>query len=112
MAKKHVDEYFNEIANQYLEMVESLKDIEKEASEGLVDPDRFEMMKQSFEPLKTNYMRISYIMYLLNQPNKKSKQKRYQEQNQKLLHKFKNHTLEDIKKENSNIISNSKGIIK
>lgn len=107
MSKRHVDEYFNTIANQYHEMLESLKEIEEECSKGLMDPDRLEQIKAMIIPLKDNYMRISYIMFLLNQPNKEKKIKKYEEQNKKLLSKIpKKDRLEGIKEENNNIINN------
>jgi len=107
MSKKHVDEYFNTIANQYHEMLEALHEIEEECSKGLMDPDRLEQIKTMIAPLKENYMRISYIMFLLNTPNKESKIRRYQEQNKRLLNKIPDKDkLEGIRKENQEIIEN------
>jgi len=51
--------------------------MEEEASKGLLDPDKLIQMKSYIEPIKINYQRISYIMYLLNKPVKKSKEKKY-----------------------------------
>lgn len=107
MSKKHVDEYFNVIANQYHEMLESLKEIEEECNKGLMDPDRLEQIKTMITPLKENYMRISYIMFLLNQPNREKKVKKYQEQNKKLLNNIpKKDRLEGIQEENKKTIEN------
>ena len=105
MSKKHVEEYYEVISNQYIEMLNSLKDMENECIKGLLDPDKLEQIKKLIEPLKENYMRISYIMFLLNKPNRKAKEKRYEQQNKKLLNNFsKKDTLENIKKENKEII--------
>lgn len=105
MSKRHVDEYFNTIANQYQEMLQALKDMEEECANNLLDPDRLEQMKTLIEPLKENYMRISYIMFLLNRPDKESKLKEYEERNQKLLSKIpKEAKLEAIQEENQKII--------
>lgn len=107
MSKRHVDEYFNTIANQYHEMLESLREIEEECNKGLMDPDRLEQIKTMINPLKENYMRISYIMFLLNQPNREKKVKKYQEQNKKLLNNIpKKDRLEGIKEENQKTINN------
>lgn len=105
MAKRHVDEYFDIIANQYSDMLANLREIEEACQTGMLDPDRLENIKILMKPLKENYMRISYIMFLLNKPNRESKIKRYEEQNKKLLEKIgKENTLEAIEDENNEII--------
>lgn len=105
MAKRHVDEYFNVVSNQYADMLAALREMEEESSKGLLDPDRIEQMKIIIEPLKTNFMRISYIMYLLNKPNRERKSRRYEEQNKRLLQKIgKEHTLEAVEFENDEVI--------
>lgn len=107
MSKRHVDEYFNTIADQYHEMLQALHEIEEECSKGLMDPDRLEQIKTLIEPLKENYMRISYIMFLLNKPNREKKMKKYEEQNKRLLSKIpKEDRLESIKAENQKTIDN------
>ena len=73
MAKRHVEDYFNKVADQYKEMLDELRDFEKECNEGLVEPERFDNFKKIIEPLKNNYMMWSYAMYLLNLPNRESK---------------------------------------
>lgn len=70
MAIKDVEEYYNSVCQDYTDMIEALHDMEEEATKGLISPDQLEQMKESIIPLKTNYMRISYIMYLLNKPTK------------------------------------------
>ena len=42
MSKKDFDKEFIQIENQYLEMLENLKDMEKELADGLVNPDLLE----------------------------------------------------------------------
>ena len=75
MSRKHVEDYFNQVCEDYHEMVQTLKDMEDECNNGLVPPERVEQLKNMLEPIKTNYARISYIMFLLNMPNKKEKQR-------------------------------------
>lgn len=105
MSKKHVDEYFNVVADQYHDMLEALKDMEEECTKGLLDPDRLEQMKKLIEPLKQNYMRISYIMFLLNKPNRTKKEKRYIDQQNKFLNSIpEKDRLEGIKEENKKIV--------
>lgn len=106
MAKKDVDKYFDQICKDYHELIETLHDMEEEAAKGLLDPDKLIQMKSYIEPIKVNWQRISYIMYLLNMPSKKSKQERYRNQNKKLIHG--NATLDDVQLENQNQINKIK----
>ena len=80
MAKKDVDQYFQKMCSDYSDMIEALHDMEEEASKNLISPDRLESMKDQVNVVKNNYMRISYIMYLLNRPNRRGKTERYDKQ--------------------------------
>lgn len=123
MAKKDVMHYYDVISNQYLEMQESLKDMEEELRKNLISPDRVEQLKQTIEPIKNNYMRISYIVFLLNKPNKfrlfinnildklnlsanKRAFKKVKKEEFKKLEE--EHGLEAVEKENKDIIDNLK----
>jgi hypothetical protein len=77
MAKRHVEEYFNTVANQWLEMQNELNDFAEEARKGLFPPERLEEIKTTIQPIKTNYETLSYIMFLLNMPNRKAKETKY-----------------------------------
>lgn len=109
MSKKHVDEYFKQVSDNYVEMIDTLKEIEDAAQTGLVSPDKLENVKQQVEGIKNNYMRISYIMFLLNQPNREKKVSKYRSQNKKKLNAIpKEHTLEGVVKENKEILNKIK----
>lgn len=85
MSVKAVKEYYDQICDQYCEMLQDIKDFEQEAAEGLIEPERVERLKEQIAPIKQNYERWSYMMFLLNQPQRKSKHKRYEHQNRRLL---------------------------
>ena len=85
MSIKAVKKAYKQICEQYHEMVQDIKDFEKEAAEGLVEPERVDRLKDQIAPIKQNYERWAYIMYLLNQPNRKSKHKNYEKRNLKFL---------------------------
>lgn len=85
MSLKHVNEYYKQICDQYREMIEDIKDVEREAEKGFVEPERVERLKTQVAPIKQNYERWTYMMFLLHQPNRKEKIKKYQRQNAKLL---------------------------
>jgi uncharacterized protein YukE len=101
MSKKDVDKYYNTITEQYHEMLQDIKDFEKEASEGIVEPERVERLKEQIAPIKQNWERWTYMMFLLNQPERKSKHKGYQERNKKLLNTLSsNNSLTSVLEEN------------
>lgn len=113
MAVKDIKNYFNEVCNQYHEMLEEIRDFEKEAEQGLIEPERLDKIKDSIKPLVNNYQTLSYIMFLLNKPSRKEKHKRYEQQNKKLLSKIeKQFTKDGIIEENSNVINNLQNITK
>lgn len=102
MSKKDFDREYIQIENQYLEMLENLKDMEKELADGLVNPDLLAQMKEIIKPLRTNYEMWNYIKFLLNKPTKKKKEEKYKNQNKKLMVKMK--TLEETKEENNKVL--------
>lgn len=113
MALKDLKNYYNQVCDQYYEVLENLKDFQKEQEEGLVEEERMEQIKQNIKPLMDNYERISYLMFLLNQPAKKEKIKKYKKQNQKLLNKLsKNNSIEQMNKENIEVLNKLKDTLK
>ena len=85
MSVKHVNEYYKQICDQYQEMINDIKDLEKEAERGLIEPERVARLRDQVAPIKQNFERWSYMMFLLHQPNRKEKVKKYQRQNAKLI---------------------------
>jgi hypothetical protein len=105
MAVKHIVEYYNIVAKQYNDLLAELRDFEKEAQDGLIEPERLDQIKNNIQPLKNNYMTLSYIMFLLNMPNRDSKQRAYKTRNKKFLQNIPNkNTKEGIIKENNNVL--------
>ena len=93
MAVKHVVDYYNKVCDDYKRVLDTLKELEIEAQQNLIEPERIENIKKTLQPILTNYQQISYIMFLLNQPVKESKKAKYLRTNKKLL--------EQIAKENT-----------
>lgn len=109
MSHRDVIEYYKQIQNDYIEMREELKDLEKECMEGLVSPEQVDQMKSTIEPLKTNYERISYIIYLMNKPVRKNKAEGYKKRNQKLLKSLNpSNSIENSLKENKEVLNKLK----
>ena len=105
MAKKDFDRYFQGVCNQYHELNEELKELEETCAKTVVNPTIIENMKAMIEPLKNNYMTLSYIKFLLDMPNKKTKQKVYKNQAKKLVKESDNRTDKDIFRENKSVLS-------
>jgi hypothetical protein len=90
-----------------MHMQEELKDFQKEVENGIIEPERIDNLKHVIEPLKNNYMTLSWIMYLLNQPNRDSKERAYQRRQRKFLESLdKNFNKESILKQNEEVIKN------
>lgn len=111
MAVKHIKEYFNDVANQYLALQQEVKEFEEEAEKGLCDPDKIEKLKEWIEPLKDNYLTLSYVMYLLNMPARPQKVKRYEMQNKKLLNSIPGkNTKQGILEQNEEVLKGIKNL--
>ena len=102
MSVKAVRLYYDQICDQYQEMLQNIHDLEEEAAQGMVEPERIDRLKEQVAPVKQNYERWCYMMFLLNQPHRKPKQPRYKDQNRKLLNSLdKKNSLEAVIEENN-----------
>lgn len=101
MSVKAVRKYYDQICEQYHEMIELIHDLEKEAEQDLVEPERIERLKEQVAPIKQNYERWTYMMFLLNQPERNSKHEKYKRQNSRLLKNLnKQNDLDSVLEEN------------
>lgn len=113
MSKKHVEEYYAKMVADYTEMKTVLEELQKNATEDTAvnNLNQINTIKEQVKLLEANYKRLAYVIFLLNEPNKKSKQKGYFRREHKKLDEIpKEHREESIEKENSDIISNIKNI--
>lgn len=109
MSIKHVNKYYDQICDQYQEMLENLKDLSTEAEKGFVEPERVTRLEQQIAPIKQNYERWTYMMFLLRQPNRESKIPRYEQQNKKLLSSLsKDNSLSTVLRENNQVLTEMK----
>lgn len=101
MSVKAVRKYYDQICEQYHEMIELIHDLEREAEQDLVEPERIERLKEQVAPIKQNYERWTYMMFLLNQPERKPKHEKYRRQNLRLLQNLdKQNDLDSVLEEN------------
>ena len=110
MSKKAVEKYYNEITDQYHEMIENLKDMEEEVKNELVAPERLDNLKAMIAPLKDNWERWTYMMFLLNEPQRKGIREAYHRANKKKLQNLDpRNSIEETIQENAAVISSMKG---
>lgn len=89
MAIKHVREYYERMVSDYAEMKHVLGEMEKLSEEkASVAMNNIEQIREQVKVLEANYNRLSYIMFLLNQPNKEKKKSKYFKQEKKKLNKI------------------------
>lgn len=113
MSKKHVEEYYAKMVADYTEMKTVLEELQKNATEDIAisNLNQINTIKEQVQLLEANYKRLAYIIFLLNEPNKKSKQKGYFRREHKKLDEIPvEHREESVEKENSDIIDNIKNI--
>lgn len=114
MSVKHVKEYYDKVASDYVMMKKTLEELEKTAQ---ISPNEnlnqnIINIKQAVDKLKENYMRISYIVFLLNMPNKKEKRKNYENYEKKKLNKIpEEHRLDAILQEDKESIDTIKSLM-
>lgn len=113
MSKIDVMKYYNEICNQREEMIKEIHDFEIEAEKGLIEPERLDEIKKTIQPLMDNYQTLSYIMFLLNKPERKKAIRRYRKKSDiKLKDIDKEFTKEGLKKQNKEVLKDLKKVIK
>ena len=110
MAVKHVREYYERMVSDYVEMKKVLEELEKISEENASNAlNNIESIREQVKLLEANYKRLSYIMFLLNQPNKEKKKSRYFKREQKRLEAIpEKDRKEGVVEENSKIIENLK----
>lgn len=88
MAIKDVREYYFTMLAQYLEEKQNLNDFAEALKDGYITEEQLIEAQNIVAGLEENYHRLTYIMYLLEMPNKKEKKARYISQNNILVNEF------------------------
>ena len=113
MSVKHIKEYFNQISNDYVEMLDTFHELEDLAAQEIISQEKLDETTQVINNLKENYLRWSYMIYLLNLPNKKEKRKSYEKRLSKELEKIpKKDRIENVLQENKTSIKEFKDNIR
>lgn len=96
MALKHIKEYYKKIESQYLGLLARVKEFDEALKKGEVSPEQADTAKQMLFKVEDNYKRWSYLLFLLNQPSKKEKQKGYLKQHSQLAKATETYSAEEI----------------
>ena len=111
MARRDVLIYFKQVENQYLEMLEDVKDYDKDHANGELSDEKYNELMAQIDIVKVNYERIAYIVFLLNAPARDSKKDTYVRQNKKVSTGLANSSLDKILDENADALKKIKELL-
>lgn len=102
MAIKHLRKYYKQVENMYIELLSDLHEMEEDFKKGECTEEELNNLLIPVNNIKDNYQRLSYVLYLLYQPNRDKKKSKYERQNKEMLDYFKSKGMtqeQEIKKE-------------
>lgn len=108
MAKKDLIEYYLQVQDQYFTMLSDFKELNEDVRNGLVEQSIVDNVKVDLEIVKTNYERLSYELFLLNQPQKKDKKEGDYKRNKEWYDYLKGASKEAILDENADALADFK----
>ena len=85
MAVKDVKEYYFKLIAQKAELEADLVDFEEALKNGFITEEQMQAAKDELIPYQINLDRLTYIMYLLELPNRKAKKAKFAKQNKKII---------------------------
>lgn len=106
MAVKDVKEYYFKLIAQKAELEADLADFEEALKNGFITEEQMQAAKDELIPYQINLDRLTYIMYLLELPNRKTKKAKFANQNKKILNE-----LEKRKADECSVISENKSAL-
>ena len=111
MALRDVKEYYYKVQAQYLEMKADLEDFNEALRAGHITEDQLEGVKNDVFQLEQNYNRLTYVLFLLEQPRRKEKVKAFNERNESLVNYFKTEQAseEEVLEENKSVLNHLRG---
>lgn len=112
MARKDLIIYYLQVQDQYFTMLQDLKELNEDIRKGLVEQDIVDNLQKDLEIVKTNYERLSYELFLLNQPQKKDKKDGDLKRNKQWYDYLKGASKEAILDENRDALADFKKYVK
>ena len=107
MAIRDVKEYYYKVQAQYLEMKADLEDFNEALRAGHITEEQLESAKADIMQLEQNYNRLTYILFLLEQPRRKEKVEAFNNRNESLVNYFKTEQAseEEVIEENKSVLN-------
>ena len=116
MAKRHLEQYYVEVESNYSQMLEDVNDLEKSYKDGSMDYERYSQLRDTLTPeiesLKEEYERLSYVIFLLNIPNRVKKEEKYKKENQTYCAYLDRYSKESIIDKTRDVLKNFKEQVK
>ena len=106
MAVKDVKEYYFKLIAQKAELEADLADFEEALKNGFITEEQMQAAKDELIPYQINLDRLTYIVYLLELPNRKAKKAKFAKQNKKILNE-----LEKRNADEQSVISENKSAL-
>ena len=106
MAVKDVKEYYFKLIAQKAELEADLADFEEALKNGFITEEQMQAAKDELIPYQINLDRLTYIIYLLELPNRKAKKAKFANQNKKVLNE-----LEKRKADEQSVIAENKSAL-
>ena len=106
MATKDVKEYYFKLIAQKAELEADLADFEEALKNGFITEEQMQAAKDELIPYQINLDRLTYIVYLLELPNRKAKKAKFANQNKKILNE-----LEKRNADEQSVISENKSAL-
>ena len=85
MAARDVKEYYFKLIAQKAELEADLADFEEALKNGFITEEQMQAAKDELIPYQINLDRLTYIIYLLELPNRKTKKAKFAKQNKKII---------------------------
>lgn len=116
MAKRDVVQYYLEQEATYSQVLEDVDDLEKSYKSGNMDYERYSQLRdsltQDIQAIKEEYERLSYVMFLLNMPNRVEKKDRYKKENQSYFAYLEKYSKEKLVDETRDVLAKFKEQVK
>ena len=112
MARKHLVQYYVEQESIYTQMLSDVEELERVYKSGNMPYERYAQLRDTLtsdiESLKEEYERLSYLMFLLNIPNRVSKEDKYKKENKAYLAYLDKYSKEKMIDESKDVLKNFK----
>ena len=115
MAYRDVKNYYNQVFLSFLAAKADLETFTEAFNEKsvYVTEEKLAAIKEEVARIEENYLRVSYLLYLFEMPNKNNKKAKYHKQNKELEAAFNkaNADIESINLENKSILAEIKKML-